>query len=135
MIKQVKEIEKKLESVRKEREQVISIIEETLKRTYNSPSSHHHGYYSGNSQYPSFHNNYVGIKIYGSMASGLAIDSSDVDLAVTGLHFNGNRELHLQEMRQLQDQLEFLHCIQSMKFIESATIPVIKLQIDLQKIS
>lgn len=69
------------------------------------------------------------------MASGLAIDSSDVDLAVIGLNFNGNRELHLQEMRQLQDQLEYINCIQSMKFIESATIPVIKLQIDLQKIS
>jgi predicted nucleotidyltransferase len=39
--------------------------------------------------------------MYGSMASGLAIDSSDVDLAVTGLNFNGNRELHLKEMNQL----------------------------------
>jgi len=30
--------------------------------------------------------------MYGSMASGLAIDSSDVDLVVTGLDFKGNRE-------------------------------------------
>ncbi len=40
--------------------------------------------------------------MYGSMASGLAIDSSDVDLAVTGLNFNGNREMHLHEMDHLQ---------------------------------
>ena len=31
--------------------------------------------------------------MYGSMASGLAIDTSDVDLSVTGLNFNGNRDL------------------------------------------
>lgn len=31
--------------------------------------------------------------MYGSMASRLAIDTSDVDLAVTGLSFNGNRDL------------------------------------------
>lgn len=36
--------------------------------------------------------------MYGSMASGLAIDSSDVDLAVTGLDFKGNRDLHIKEM-------------------------------------
>ena len=39
--------------------------------------------------------------MYGSMASGLAIDSSDVDLAVTGLDFHGNKDSHLKEMREL----------------------------------
>lgn len=38
------------------------------------------------------YNNGASIKMYGSMASGLAIDSSDVDLAITGLAFKGNRE-------------------------------------------
>ena len=33
------------------------------------------------------------------MASGLAIDQSDVDIAVTGLSFNGNREMHINEMK------------------------------------
>lgn len=28
------------------------------------------------------------------MASGLAIDTSDIDLAVIGLNFHGNREQH-----------------------------------------
>jgi hypothetical protein len=40
-----KEIEKKLDSVRKEREQVISIIEEIIKKTYNShPNTPKHYY-------------------------------------------------------------------------------------------
>lgn len=29
------------------------------------------------------------------MASGLAIDSSDIDMGIIGLNFHGNRELHL----------------------------------------
>jgi DNA polymerase sigma len=81
MIKLVKDVEKKLDSVRKERESAISIIESLIKKTYNE-----NGYY-----YPLANNNFVGIRMYGSMASGLAIDSSDVDLAVTGLDFKGNR--------------------------------------------
>ena len=35
------------------------------------------------------------------MASGLAIDSSDMDLAVTGLNFGGNRDRHIKEMAML----------------------------------
>jgi DNA polymerase sigma len=37
--------------------------------------------------------------MYGSMASDLAIDSSDVDLSIIGLNFNGNKELMIKEMR------------------------------------
>jgi DNA polymerase sigma len=88
MCKLMKDIEKKLESVRKERECAISIIEQLIKKTYNDNGHYHHA----------THNNFVGIRMYGSMASGLAIDSSDVDLAVTGLDFAGKRELHVKEM-------------------------------------
>lgn len=93
MSKLLKKIEKKLDSVRKERGSAISIIEELIKKTYNDNMHYHHA----------THNNFVGIKMYGSMASGLAIDSSDVDLAVTGLDFGGNRELLIKEMRQLYE--------------------------------
>lgn len=55
----MKAIELKLESVRKEREVAINIIESIIKETYNKGS---------------IHNNYVGIKMYGSMASKLAIE-------------------------------------------------------------
>ena len=37
-------------------------------------------------------NSIVSVKMYGSMASGLAIDTSDIDLAVTGINFDGDRE-------------------------------------------
>ncbi len=72
--------------------------------------------------------------MYGSMASGLAIDSSDVDLAVTGLDFNGSRDLHIKEMEELYHQLDFIKSKSSVQFIESASVPVIKLYIDLQKV-
>lgn len=69
--------------------------------------------------------------MYGSMASGLAIDSSDVDLAVTGLDFYGSKESHINEMRELYHQLSYIKSKSSIKFIETATVPVIKLEIDL----
>jgi predicted nucleotidyltransferase len=78
----------------------------------------------------------VNIKVYGSSASGLAIESSDVDLAVVGLDFKGSRDYQIQEMRRLLEQLDkFMQSKSSLKFIDSATVPVIKLSIDLLKIS
>ena len=66
------------------------------------------------------------------MASGLAIEQSDVDLAVVGLDFKGNKDLQIIEMRKLVDQIElFVKSKSQLKFIEFATVPVIKLQIDL----
>jgi hypothetical protein len=59
----VKNIEKRLESVRKEREMIISIIEGVVKETYNKQDI----YGQGNSSF-------VGLKMYGSMASKLAIE-------------------------------------------------------------
>lgn len=47
----------------------------------------------------------IGIKQYGSQASSLAVDSSDVDLAVTGLKLNGDIEFHIGEMRKLHGYL------------------------------
>jgi DNA polymerase sigma len=74
----------------------------------------------------------VGTRMYGSMASGLAIEQSDVDLAVVGLDLQGNKEVHIKEMRKLCEQLDlFMKSKSSLKFIETATIPVIKLQVDL----
>lgn len=65
------------------------------------------------------------------MANGLAIDSSDIDMAVVGINFHGNRDLLLREMQKFKEQLEIIKFIVSIKFIDSATIPVIKLEIDL----
>ena len=67
--------------------------------------------------------------MYGSMASGLAIEQSDVDLAVVGLDFDGNREKQIKEMRKLCDDLQFFMKRYGtyVKFIDTAQIPVIKL--------
>jgi predicted nucleotidyltransferase len=81
----VKNIEKKLQSVMKEREQAIKIIEDIVNETYNR---HHQG--KGKT--------YVGVRMYGSMATKLAIEQSDVDLTVLGLNFKGSRDLQIQEM-------------------------------------
>ena len=74
--------------------------------------------------------------MYGSMATKLAIEQSDVDLTVLGLNFKGQRELQIDEMKsfcQLLDQ--FLTSKHTIQFIDSASVPVIKLQIDLSKIA
>ena len=68
------------------------------------------------------------------MASELAIDSSDLDLVVIGLSFGGCRDFQISEMRLLKEQLEILKFIEEIKFIDSASIPIIKLSVDLQKV-
>ena len=113
-----KKVQLKLDSVRKEREEAISIIEKLVKAKYGKQ----------------FSASFVGVKTYGSMASGLAIDSSDVDLAVTGLYFNGNRDKHLVEMRSLFEDLKNLKTKSDVQYIDTATIPIIKLTMDLDKI-
>jgi predicted nucleotidyltransferase len=85
MANMVRDIDLKLDGVRKERENAIGIIEGIVRETYKN-----HSYGS-----------YVGIRWYGSMASGLAIEQSDVDLAVVGLDFQGNREVQTREMSKL----------------------------------
>jgi hypothetical protein len=65
-VRLVKKIEHRLDSVRKERETAISFIEGIIK-SYFSKSNQYE-----NSQFIS--SNYVGIRMYGSMASGLAIE-------------------------------------------------------------
>ena len=78
--KMVKDTERKLESVRKERECAITIIEGIVKETFNKPH---------------YFNQFVSVKMYGSMASGLAIEQSDVDLAVVGLDCRGFKEVQI----------------------------------------
>lgn len=118
----VKDIEVLLESVRKERHNAIQSIESIVKETYKNQ------YYQ---QY-----SFIGIKMYGSMASGLAIEQSDVDLAVVGLDLQGSKEVLLREMGKLNEQLDvFMKSKSSIKFIDTATVPVIKMTIDLEKVN
>lgn len=64
------------------------------------------------------------------MASGLAIDSSDMDILVTGVFPNYDdvdRGQIIDQMARLHHQLKNLTCLQTNTFIETATVPVIKL--------
>ncbi|CDW72233.1 UNKNOWN [Stylonychia lemnae] len=114
-------IENKLDSVAKERISAINLLEKLINENLKPQN-----------------NQAFQIKMYGSMASKLAIEQSDVDLAVVGLEFQGIRELQIKEMRvlfeRLQESLKYLKK-SSILFIESATIPVIKLSIDLEELS
>lgn len=63
----------------------------------------------------------------------MAVDSSDVDLAVTGLPHNFDRH---QSMQTLENHLrmslqQVLRSDDDIEFIYSASVPVIKLKVDL----
>lgn len=96
MKNKVKEIDLLKDSVRKERQGFISIVETIVKNTFTNR----------------YGNGFVGIKIFGSMATELAIESSDVDLVVTGINsiqgrdpqYGGKNQL-LKMMQKLFDNL------------------------------
>jgi len=75
--------------------------------------------------------------IYGSMATGLAIDSSDLDIAVSGAFECGpidEKKNMINALSALNNNLEGLEYIKSKQFISSAMVPVIKLLIDFDKL-
>ena len=87
-------------------------------------------------------NGYVGIKIYGSIATDLAIETSDVDLVVTGLNYSNkegrSREQLIKVMQRLYDCLVPLqndNKIDDIHFLSSATVPIIKLVANLEVIN
>lgn len=70
------------------------------------------------------------IQPFGSYATGLAIDTSDIDLAVVGVEFSSRKSLQ-EACMQLASALEHLPFVVSCKAIITAKIPVIKLSADL----
>ena len=74
------------------------------------------------------------IRLFGSYATGLAIDSSDIDLGVIGLNIH-NRQFLNSACLALSNSLKLLPFVQSSVAILTAKIPVIKVQVDLQYFS
>ena len=79
--------------------------------------------------------------MYGSMATGLAIDSSDLDLLVHDYVDANSPRLHqmtrielIEEMKMLHKALNEVFGLQENTLIETASVPVIKLKIDLVKL-
>lgn len=67
------------------------------------------------------------------MITGLALESSDMDVAVTGLYME-DRYSVIIELNKLGNALQKWQVIDSYKCIETASIPVIKLKIDVLKL-
>ena len=71
------------------------------------------------------------IHLYGSYATHLAIDSSDIDLAVYGVEFQSRQSLQ-EACTSLAKALEVLPFVISCNAIITAKIPIIKLHTDTQ---
>ncbi|CDW86887.1 UNKNOWN [Stylonychia lemnae] len=73
---------------------------------------------------------YVGqkpeLQMFGSLITGLALESSDMDLAVIGLLIDDRQSL-IWELNKLANQLQTWQCLESFKSIETASIPKIDL--------
>lgn len=74
------------------------------------------------------------VRVFGSLITGLALVSSDMDMAVTGLDIT-NREALVEDMHTLADGLQSWDLIDDLKTIATASIPVIKAKVDLRKVS
>ena len=74
------------------------------------------------------------LEIFGSLATGLALETSDMDIAVVGLDI-GDRYGMVEDLKKLAAaiQKEWSGCIEGFKAIETASIPVIKMKVDLVK--
>jgi len=63
--------------------------------------------------------------------TGLALESSDMDMVVTGLDIP-ERQMMIEDIQRLAEALEGWNLIEDMKTLESASIPVIKAKINLK---
>ena len=73
------------------------------------------------------------VKVFGSLKTGLALESSDMDMAITGLEIT-DRQTLIEDMHTLTEALDSWDLVKEIKSIETASIPVIKAKIDLVKI-
>ena len=73
------------------------------------------------------------VKDFGSLITGLALESSDMDMAITGLEISDRTTL-IEDMHTLTSALDSWDLVQELKSIETASIPVIKAKIDLREI-
>ncbi|KAM3146265.1 hypothetical protein pb186bvf_001610 [Paramecium bursaria] len=68
-------------------------------------------------------------QVYGSYITGLALEDSDVDIVVMGFSYMSKQQLY-EPMKQLVDQFHRMKWTVSCKLIFTASVPIIKLEID-----
>lgn len=73
------------------------------------------------------------LKQYGSLVTGLALESSDMDMAVTNLYLP-DREKMIESLGVFADCLQKWEMIQDLNAISTASIPVIKAIVDLDQL-
>jgi DNA polymerase sigma len=73
------------------------------------------------------------IKQFGSLITGLALESSDMDMAVTNL-FLPDREKMIENLDLFAENLRKWEMIQDLNAISTASIPVIKATVDLNQL-
>ena len=83
----------------------------------------------------------IEFKVYGSMATKLAIDTSDMDISIHGVVDSQGvmsnkdlRTLTVQAMERIHRYLDALEWIDSNMLIDKASVPVIKLVVNLIKL-
>ena len=79
------------------------------------------------------HNTSPRIKQFGSLVTGLALESSDMDMAVTNLDLP-DREKMIESLGVFADCLQKWEMIQDLNAISTASIPVIKAIVDLNQL-
>jgi len=65
------------------------------------------------------------VKLFGSLTTGLALESSDMDLAIQGLYIP-DRDDMIEKLKLMAKEIKTWPFIAKMKAIPTASIPVIK---------
>lgn len=102
----VSEIKEKIEILKPERDFVFQKISRTVDAIYEGKVAK--------------------LLLFGSLSTGLALESSDMDLAVTGLYLSDKYAM-VTEMQKLANVLQKWDFAENFKYIDTATVPVIKM--------
>jgi DNA polymerase sigma len=74
------------------------------------------------------------LKLFGSLMTGLALETSDMDVAVTGLRIE-DRMAMIDDLHALEDEIKQWPIIKDLKAIDTASIPVIKANISMKAVA
>lgn len=107
----VKHITQRVKEAEVERKTVLNLVKEAV-RNHCFPANDAYGG--------------PAVNVFGSMQTGIAIDSSDMDILVSG-EFGTSRTDLVESMALLRDQLIKHESVHSHNFIDTASVPVLKL--------
>jgi len=74
------------------------------------------------------------LKLFGSIMTGLALETSDMDIAVTGLRIE-DRMAMIDDLHALEDEIKKWPIIKDLKAIDTASIPVIKANLSMRAVA